>query len=148
LILIAHRGLRNGPNKNKENNPDNIRETILAGFDVEIDVWIKDEALFLGHDEPQYEINREFFELSGLWIHAKNLEALLWLTTTDYNYFWHQTDDYTITSKGYIWTYPGKKLTNFSISVMPEWEEKDYDKIKQYQCAGICSDYVSRLKND
>ena len=25
------------------------------------------------------------------------------------NYFWHQTDDFTLTSHGYIWTYPGKK---------------------------------------
>ena len=24
------------------------------------------------------------------------------------HYFWHQEDDYTITSKGIIWAYPGK----------------------------------------
>lgn len=148
MILIAHRGLINGPNKDRENRPDIIQESLNAGFDVEIDIWLKDEQLLLGHDNPQYKVERSFLELEGLWIHAKNLEALLWLTTTDFNYFWHQKDDYTITSKGYIWTYPGKKLTKFSISVLPEWYETDYSNIKKYQCAGICSDYVSKLKND
>ena len=50
--------------------------------------------------------------------------------------FWHQEDDVTLTSRGYMWTYPGKKLFYNSICVMPQKPllEKNY--------LGICSDYV------
>jgi len=59
------------------------------------------------------------------------------------HYFWHQEDDYTITSEGYIWTYPGKKLFNKSICVLPETH--DY---KNLNCLGICSDFIEKYKND
>ena len=55
------------------------------------------------------------------------------------HYYWHEDDKYTLTSKGYIWTYPGNKLINKekSICVMPENNQKDI-----YNCAGICSDNI------
>ena len=28
-----------------------------------------------------------------------------------FNYFWHQNDKFTLTSKGYIWTFPGNKYS-------------------------------------
>ena len=34
--------------------------------------------------------------------------------------FEHQEDDVTLTSEGYIWTYPNKQLTDNSIAVLPE----------------------------
>ena len=57
------------------------------------------------------------------------------------HYFWHQEDDYTITSKGYIWTYPGKKILPKSICVLPE--RVNYKKI---DCLGICSDFIGKYK--
>lgn len=145
MILIAHRGLIDGPNRELENSPDQIQTALNAGFDVEIDLWIHENNLMLGHDEPQYKISRDFLEQDKFWIHAKNLEALVWLTTTDYNYFWHQNDDFVITSKQFIWTFPGKKLTSRSISVMPEWMDPDLKDVDLI-CWGICSDYVSKIK--
>lgn len=145
MILIAHRGLISGPNNKNENRPEHIIEVLNAGYDVEIDFWINDTEFYLGHDSPQYKISRKFLEVDNLWIHAKNLSALLWLTTTDFNYFWHQSDDFTLTSKGFIWTYPGKELTSRSIAVMPEWKEVNLSLIKSYTCFGVCSDYVSKL---
>jgi hypothetical protein len=35
--------------------------------------------------------------------------------------FWHQNDDFTLTSKNYIWTYPGQPYTASSVIVMPEF---------------------------
>jgi hypothetical protein len=61
------------------------------------------------------------------------------LEKTNAHYFWHQEDDYTITSKGFIWTYPGKKLFLKSICVLPE--KFNYEKIK---CTGICSDFIEK----
>ena len=57
------------------------------------------------------------------------------------HYFWHQEDDYTITSKGYIWTYPSKKLLPNSICVLPE--KASY---KSFNCLGICSDFIEKYK--
>ena len=36
MKFIAHRGLFQGPDKDKENNPDQIYEALGKGFDVEI----------------------------------------------------------------------------------------------------------------
>jgi hypothetical protein len=41
------------------------------------------------------------------------------------NYFFHQEDDITLTSKGYIWAYPGKQPIKNSIAVMPELNKDD-----------------------
>lgn len=145
MKLIAHRGLISGPNKDRENHPDQINTALKAGYEVEVDLWLVYNNLMLGHDEPQYKVERDFFENDKLWIHAKNLDALLWLTTTDYNYFWHQEDDYVITSHHYIWTYPGKPLTARSILVLPENLNSDIKFVHSKNCAGVCSKFVGKL---
>ena len=76
-----------------------------------------------------------------IWCHAKTSEALSALDKIKAHFFWHQEDDYTITSKGYIWTYPGKKLFSKSICVLPE--KANY---KEINCLGICSDFIERYK--
>jgi|TARA_R110000824_G_scaffold67527_2_gene174976 hypothetical protein len=146
MIYIAHRGNIDKKNVELENNPDYIKNALRKGFDAEIDVWHRNK-LYLGHDEPQHECSLDFLQKhsSRLWIHCKNLEALENLIKFKFlNVFWHENDDFTLTSKGYIWTYPGKSLTKNSIAVMPE--------IKKFQnlesCFGICSDFISTyLKN-
>jgi hypothetical protein len=55
----------------------------------------------------------------------------------DIHCFWHQDDDVTLTSCGFMWTYPGKPLTDTSICVKPE---KNFEIPKKV--LGICSDYV------
>jgi hypothetical protein len=151
MKLIAHRALINGPDQNLENHPDQIASAIGQGFDCEVDLWIDQSRYCLGHDEPQYPVDKDFLikHRKNLWIHAKNLPALYWLSTTDkfFNYFWHQTDDYVITSRGYIWAYPGKDLTDRSVMVMPEWKDPNLEKIQGISCYGICSDYVLTIKN-
>ena len=120
MKLISHRGNLNGKIPKEENSPKYILNALKEGFDVEIDVWYKDDNFFLGHDGPEYEVETKFLENKKLWCHAKNLDALFNLSKTNSIYFWHQEDDYTLTSNGYIWTYPGKILTPKSICVLPE----------------------------
>lgn len=146
IKLIAHRGLLNGPDASLENTPAQIYKALECGFDAEIDLWVENNNFFLGHDAPQYPILSRFCENPGLWIHAKNLESLYWLSQTSLNYFWHQNDDRVITSHGYIWTYPEKELTDRSIRLMPEWKDPDLTDIKSSRCFGICSDYVQKIK--
>jgi len=142
MKLIAHRGLIYGPNGQLENNPSQIESVLKQGFDVEVDVWYQQGQWFLGHDRPTYMVDFDFLKQPGLWIHAKNLDALYALGSTILNYFWHQKDDFTLTSEGFIWTYPNMPLTAHSICVMPEWEDIEFKNLPEY-CYGICSDYVS-----
>ena len=141
MIFISHRGNTNGINKKFENNPAYIKSAINNGYNVEIDVWYKD-AFFLGHDKPQFKVSHKFLENKKFWCHAKNLEALEKLQKIKTKYYWHQEDDYALTSNGYIWTYPGKKLSKKSICVLPELNEKKLTK----SISGICSDYIEKYK--
>ena len=138
-----------GPSKELENSPDQILAAISLGFDCEIDLWLVDNSLLLGHDSPQYVITEDWLMNPRLWIHAKNIEALHWLSSNpkhNYNYFWHESDQYTMTSTGYIWTYPGRELTIRSIMVLPELIDSTLGKLDS-NCHAICSDFVEVIKN-
>ena len=144
MILISHRGNLNGPQPENENRPDYIEKALL-NYNVEIDIFFYKNELWLGHDNPQYKIkNLNWLENNKLWCHAKNLEALdKMLKYPKIHCFWHQNDDYTITSKGYIWAYPGKKLNKNAIYVLPEWCKK-FDTTLKY--CGVCSDYMEKYR--
>jgi hypothetical protein len=147
MILISHRGNIDGRLPSYENEPNYIDKAIKEGLDVEVDVWYIDTEqfgwiLFLGHDEPQYDVDFSWFidRLPKLWIHCKNIESVLFFKECGYdvNYFWHEEDTITLTSNNYIWAYPGKQPIKDSIAVMPELFNDDTTK-----CLGICSDYIS-----
>jgi hypothetical protein len=146
MKLIAHRGLFKGPDANLENRPEQIVQALQLGYDCEIDLRVIEGKFYLGHDHADYEINESFLSQHGLWIHAKNLSALHYLSTTNLSYFWHQNDDCVITSNGYIWTYPEKELTDRSIRLMPEWKDPEFKTILDNRCYAICSDYVDAIK--
>ena len=59
MILISHRGNLNGKTDD-ENKPKYIEEALSQGFDVEVDVWYDNKQFYLGHDEPQYLIQKDF----------------------------------------------------------------------------------------
>lgn len=145
-ILISHRGNINSKNPEMENHPDYIQKALDLGYDVEIDVWVKDDKFYLGHDEPKYEVDDNFFinNYRKLWCHAKNIESLNKLRQThQLIYFWHQNDDYTLTSFSHVWTYPNKEIIwGKSIAVLPELYP-DWDISK---AIGICSDYIGNYK--
>ena len=143
MILIAHRGNMDGPNPGQENDPVYIKGALEKGYEAEIDVWLLENNWWLGHDKPTYQVEDSLFRNKGLWCHAKNVEALEKLVTLSWvNCFWHQSDDCVVTSKKYIWTFPGKPLTMNSIAVMPEnTQDQDLSKV-----AGICTDYVEKYQ--
>jgi hypothetical protein len=145
MILISHRGNINGRIIEAENHPDYIDDSIRLGYDAEIDVWIIEDKIYLGHDKPQYNVNQMWLYLNknNLWIHCKNIEAINFFASKlkSFNYFWHETDTVTLTSKNYIWAYPGKQPIKNSIAVMPEINNDDLSK-----CLGICSDYIQNYK--
>lgn len=140
--IISHRGNLSGRNPERENHPTYIKEALDKGFGVELDLWFVNHKLSLGHDKPEYEINIHFLYNEHFWIHAKNIAAAYLLTDHHMlNWFFHDQDDCVLTSKGYLWTYPGKQLTPKSIAVMPERVNGPYDTSG---CAGICTDFPSK----
>ena len=141
MKLISHRGNINGSDPGKENSPSYIKSALSAGYNVEIDVWNLNGTWFLGHDDPSYEIDIRFLMNDKLLCHAKNLAALdKMLVHTNIHCFWHQEDHYTVTSRGYIVSYPGYETTPRTICMKPELA--DPDSIPD--CHGICSDYIQR----
>lgn len=147
MKYIAHRGNISGKDNVQENRPDYIDRAICLGYDVEVDVWYIDNKLLLGHDIPLYEVSYSFFINPKLWTHCKNPEALLFFSEhndTFLNFFWHEKDKYTITSKGVVWAYPGSKLNIMSVSVLPETTPDV--AVQTNPIYGICSDYIEMYK--
>jgi hypothetical protein len=101
--------------------------------------------LWLGHDKPDYGIDFRFIRdrISKLWVHCKNIEAILFLKECGYdvNYFWHENDVITLTSLNYIWAFPGKQPIKNSIAVMPEIFNDDVSS-----AIGVCSDFIENYK--
>ena len=153
MKLISHRGNTDGPNPLEENRPEYIDLALKMGYDVEIDLRLDGHEFYLGHDEGQYCVPMLWLveRKDNLWIHCKDLNSLSNLSNSlvNFNYFWHQNDDFTLTSKKYIWTYPGKQFSLNSIIVVPESNTplENLIDILDYDCFGVCSDYLNYVKN-
>jgi hypothetical protein len=132
----------NGADLSLENDPNYLLNAINFGFSCELDFWVIKNKLYLGHDEPIYKINMEFLYSYSkkLWIHCKNLDSLNFLLSNSkkLNGFWHQSDDFAITTWGYVWTFPGKPTNQKSILVHLGKSDR-----KLINVAGVCSDYIS-----
>ena len=139
MILISHRGNINGRNPNLENGQRYCQKAIDAGYNVEIDVHFYDGILWTGHDRPQYRVEDDFLLQEEVWCHAKDIMALRRLLELETHCFFHQNDPVTLTSKGYMWTYPTQPLTEKSICVKPEVQ-----LIALKHSAGICSDVIEK----
>ena len=142
MKVIAHRGNLKGPNPDRENSPEYLLEAVKAGYDCEVDVWYdNNNQLFLGHNHPQYKIDHAFLSNKHFWCHAKNLEALEYMLVNNIHCFWHEHDARTLTSKGFIWTYPNQDTNFKSIICMINPED-----IAPKDCYGICTDWVKNHK--
>jgi len=134
--IISHRGNLNGRKANEENHPEYLRNALKAGFNVEVDVWFVEGKLLLGHDKPLYEINERFLTDERMWCHVKNLSALeRLLLNKKINCFWHENDNYALTSKGQIWTHKNNKINKNCIIM------SNSVSINKLECFGICTDF-------
>jgi glycerophosphoryl diester phosphodiesterase len=148
MKFIAHRGNISGPNVDLENTIPYIESAINMGYDCEIDLWYVNDGFYLGHDRPEHFVTEDFLHChrTRLWCHAKNKEALIRLISfhTYLNTFWHDKDDFTITSKGDLWCRPTNVIIPNAINLMPEIAGLDKDELRM--ALGICSDYVERYR--
>jgi hypothetical protein len=147
MKIISHRGNLFGPAPETENKPSQIDFCLSKGYDVEVDIWYENNQWWLGHDFATHSIDLEYLlsRTKQLWVHCKNLEALDQIFESGLNYFWHEEDTVTLTSKMWIWTYPCKPLVGKrAIAVMPEkCDNYPFDLVKS-GIGGICTDYINR----
>jgi len=159
---IAHRGNLYGPNPELENTIPHIDSAMGQGFHVEVDVWNINGTMVLGHDQPSdsdilsnYVTDNFFVNRSNrLLIHCKNAEALCHMMALDgtygpaFEYFFHDSDAYTLTSQNSIVAYPNKPcplhvdVTPTTIAMMPERHNTDTTDFKK-----ICTDYPVRYRD-
>jgi len=146
MIRIAHRGNTNGRVEELENSPDYVEYALGLGYDVEIDLWVIDGEIYLGHDSPSYKVDFSWLKNNSdrMWVHCKNIEAIIFLQSAgeNINYFWHENDKVTLTSKNFIWAFPGSQPIQNSIAVLPEINDDNVSS-----CVGICSDFISKYRD-
>lgn len=146
MKLISHRGNISGKKPSFENHPNYILEALANNYECEIDIFVKNDNLYLGHDYAQYKIDPDFIyeNCKQLWIHCKNIDAIYWfLKNKEFHFFWHENDKITLTSKNIIWAFPGNQPIIGSVAVLPEVN----NEIALDNCFGICSDYIENYKN-
>ena len=150
MIKIAHRGNISGKTTEHENSPAYLNEALFEGYNVEVDVWFHQNRWMTGHDRGQYDVREEFLFQKDIWIHCKNLDALKQLAEISHkdeslslNFFAHDNDQAILTSKGWLWCYPGVSINSgMACAVMPEnvgWGKEDIDKLG---FGAVCSDNI------
>lgn len=142
MIVISHRGRLSGSIDDTDNTIGSVNLALGKGFDVEVDIWGDiDGTLALGHDRPEEPVSIEYLSNSKLWVHAKNQSALGILYGSEVNYFFHQDDAFTVTSKGYPWGHLDTDQTiNNAIYCAFTYEELITLKGKVSTPLGICTD--------
>ncbi len=150
MIRIAHRGNYQGKNESRENRLDYLQEALDAGFAIEVDVRFVKGQFWLGHDVKQEKVSLDFLENPLVWVHSKNMDALLELWHNPaVNTFWHDQDPFTYTSKGIKWANVRMDETIDGIAVMPDGHSLICHKIRSgiYTPYGVCSDNFSLFES-
>ncbi len=153
-MIFAHRN--NTSEDYAENSKDGILRCIELGYGAEIDIWVKNKKLYLGHDEYNLtEIEEDFLSQydESLLIHCKNKKAVKFFMDSDkwFQWFVHDQDCFSFTNQGLLICYgikPPKlnryrsltsKSTVDCIVMLPE--RFSIEVPKGYS---VCTDYPER----
>jgi hypothetical protein len=146
MIYISHRGNLDGINSDRENSPSYINECLELGHDCEIDLRMWNGVPYLGHDSADYPVSKNWLieRKDNLWIHVKEYAALVWLMENCpmCKFFCHESDRYTLTSNGYVWSHDlDNQMTKKCIVPLLSLESvKSYGQTGFY---AVCSDYIN-----
>jgi len=125
---------------------ENRREYLIAalesGHSVEVDVWWRNGSFYLGHDAGVELAAPSFLVREQVWCHAKSPNALYALLQINAHCFFHDRDAATLTSRGFIWSFPSSTPTPKSVCVLPEVFKGDPTPF-----AAICTDFVHRYSH-
>lgn len=143
MLWIAHRGNTTGPNEEMENKPEYLSKALELGYDIEVDVWLKNGTFYLGHDAPIHRIDRQFLRDKRIWTHCKNATAFIELSKyPDINCFMQDRDEMALTSRGYLWANSYCTVLDDRTVIVDLDGKRDANKTTLY---GICSDYMGPI---
>lgn len=147
MIVIAHRGLA-GNDTDLENDVDQIND-LYKNYSIisEIDFWHINGKDYIGHDIDLKELN--FNKLNSLdhLFHAKTFESAIRLQEMNVHWFFHDKDDFCITSHGFLLGFENviKKQNKFkTICVTNKTSPKNIDFNK---FDAIVTDYPILINN-
>ena len=154
--LIAHRGVIDGNYSGKENTIASIISSLKQGYEVEVDVIFDGDTFYLGHDRPQerlqdlwnnMRLQRSWLPYSGIWYHCKDDGSLDYFKKQGiHNYFFHDLDGFTMTSKGHFWTADIQMRYPVDTFVVAKTIGDTHELLKT-NCSGICSPFVGAVLN-
>lgn len=153
--LIAHRGNFAGQQPQLENSFDYLKRAIDLGYDVEIDARIVNNKMWLGHDEPKYELNYEQYMYllthREVWWHSKDYNTLTNLVNRGpwMKVFAHESDTYGLVNGGYIWTCDTTitlSEQNHTVFMIIGDISPHEDILKEGRVFGMCSDDFKGVK--
>ena len=146
MKLISNRGNTNGANAEFENTQPYIQEAINKGYDVKIDLWVKDGKLHLGTDEAKIQLDIDWLERNHrkLWLQCRDIEVISKFTELDsrgsnIHFFWHDSNKISLTNRGYMWCESGEVVPG-GIVYQPGY----VDTVKGFY--GVCSDNIELYK--
>lgn len=159
--IISHRANLTGIEPSFENLIRSIELALKKGFKVEVDVRFYKDRIYLGHDNPQELLPANFYGEQKIYFHCKDMKSLLMFQKyyRGSNFFTHDNDEATITSKGMLWIHPETLPALYAdhteldftraIAVLPERKGLLYneDHLKFLgKFYGICTDFPERYK--
>lgn len=149
MKIISHRGNLKGIVPNKENRPSYIDSAIGSGYEVEVDIRYIHGEFWLGHDTPDYKIDKMWIlsRINDIWYHCKNLDVAIQLKklTCNIKYFCHSQDSYIITSTNHFWVHD-LSLNLDENCIIPLLDEESVLKFNDKIIYAVCTDYVDLCK--
>lgn len=147
IKIISHRGNLNGCYPLTENHPTVIEYLLQQlDYDIEVDVRVINDKIFLGHDTPEYEVDINYLlsKKDRLWIHCKTKETYFELSKyKQLRIFLHDLEIFTVTSLKEKWTADINYCSNSYLVLMPDFEihNSQWTKWLLKNVNGICTDY-------
>jgi hypothetical protein len=159
MLFISYRGIYDGTNYEDANSPNQIAKAFGYGVSVMADVWRQEDKIYLGNDQPLYEVTAKYIQGKKWWLNARNTEMQLWLAEQNPNlypnWFYFNTPTppppYVTASNGKLITPGTEPINNNSVIFLPEINDRGLFSTVKLKCFGICSTYLSfirRMRNE
>ena len=148
MKLISHRGNIDGAVPQQENIPNKIIE-VSKNFRVEVDVWMIDGQLYLGHDKKNEAVNINFLKKFNCLVHCKNIEGFEFMSKEKKVESFYQSDELIIiTSFGNYLYHSSAALNKNSIeNSIHVFLEKNGDIQFLDKTHSLVTDYVTSYIN-
>ena len=139
-VFIANRGNYQGADTDNENTFSYLLQAFNAGHLVVCDIQTYKSVLYFGHNEPKETVNWQFITKNKVICRAVDLDSFVVLYNLNAHCFWYQTDDMSLTSRGYLWCKPDVQIDH----TRAIWTNVNKEKLhsRPDKIFGICGDIV------